>query len=405
MANVSVTVPPSPTAPMWVELIESGLRLASEQDLESLGTPEIGDGVEALCRFVDRARAESTRRLREFEERRGPAEDGAPSTVSWLTHRGRMSPGAAADLVCVSRKLPELPQTTMALRAGEIGYQHASALAHTAEEVGAEAVREAESDLLSAARVVDVRTFAGLARHFRELVDAQGALAGANRDHERSHMHLSQTLGGCWRLDGWLDVEGGALLTTALLPLMKPLVGERRTSSQRRAAALLELCRRQLDAGELPRTGGQKPHLVVSVPAATLDGEPGSPGAEIRGAGHVIGEVARRLACDSVITELREDREGRPVSIGEPEATVKASVRRKVIARDGGCRFPGCTRPVEWCDVHHTVWRSRGGSSRVEDLVLVCRFHHRCLHEGGWRIERGEGGTIRFVPPSRMRAP
>jgi hypothetical protein len=389
-------VPPHPL-PAWAELIDRGLRIAEEEDLA--GTGGLGEHVELLLKLADRHQAEAARRLREFEQRKGPAEDGAPSTVAWLTGRCRMSPGRAADMVCVSRRLEELPQTARAVRAGEIGFQHASVMAHTAADVGAEKVRGAEEHLVPAAGTLGVREFQYLARRFRECVDAKGALADAKRDHERRRLYLSQTLGGCWRLDGWLDPEGGALLTTALNPLMKPLPDERRTGSQRRADALLELCRRQLDAGTLPVVGGQRPHLYVTVPAATLRGEPGSPGGEMRWAGPVIGEVARRLACDAVCTEITVGPRGEPLAIGRPKRTIRGRLRRLLVARDGGCRFPGCTRPPEWCDGHHIRYRRNGGPTTLENLVLLCRFHHGCVHEGGWSIVWRSQTEIEFVGP------
>jgi transposase-like protein len=390
--------PPAPE-PAWADLVGRGLRTAASVDLQSLSTSDLGDGVEALCRIGDVVQAEMVRWLRQHEQRHGPAADGAPSTVAWLSLRGRMSPGRAADLVCVSRQLPELPATARALREGEIGYQHASVMARTANQVGPQAVREAEHDLLVAARAHDVRSFAHVARHFRECVDADGALDDANRDHERSRIHLSQTYGGCWRVDGWLDTEGGALLTSALNPLMKPLPGDRRTGSQRRGAALLELCRRQLDGGRLPLVGGQRPHLFVSVPVETLRGEPGSPGGELRWGGPVPGEAARRLACDAVRTEVIVGAGGVPLRVGPPAKTILAPIRRHLIARDGGCRFPGCIRPPEWCDAHHVRPREVGGPTVLENLVLLCRFHHRCVHEGGWRIRVGPETAFEFVAP------
>jgi Domain of unknown function (DUF222) len=262
--------------------------------------------------------------------------------------------------------------------------------------VGAEIVREAEPHLIEAAPKLDIRRFAYLARRLRECVDPEGALGDANRDHERRRLHLSQTLGGCWRLDGWLDPEGGGLLKTALLPLMKPVPDDRRTGSQRCADAFVELCHRQLDGGRLPLVHGQRPHLFVTVPLATLRGEPGSPGGEIRLAGPVVGEVARRLACDAVRTEITIGAEGELLAVGEPEHTIHPKVRRKVVARDQCCRFPGCTRPLEWCDVHHI---DPTGPSELWNLLLLCRPDHTQVHEGGWRIVRVSETGIEFVPP------
>jgi hypothetical protein len=395
MASAAAVLPHP--LPAWAELIDRGLRMAEDEDLG--GTGALGEDVEMLTGFADRHQAEAARRLREFELRRGPADDGAPSTVAWLISRCRMAPGRAADMVCVSRQLPDLPQTTRALRDGEIGFQHASVMAHTASDVGAAAVREAEEHLVPAAAALGVREFGQLARRFRECVDADRARAGANRDHERSRVYLSQTLGGCWRLDGWLDPEGGALLTTALNPLMKPLPEDRRTASQRRFEALMELCRRQLDGGGLPTAGGQKPHLYVTVPVETLRGEPGSPGGEMRWAGPVVADVARRLACDAVCTEITVGPRGEPLAIGKPTRTIPHRLRVLLVARDGGCRFPSCTRPPEWCDGHHIVWKRNGGPTVLSNLLLVCRKHHGYVHEGGWTIVWTSETEIEFRPP------
>lgn len=394
------TVTASPLAPAWATLLESGVRSAAGEDLDALDAAALGRGVVALLRLGDLLQAEVARRLRRFEELHGPAAEGAPSTVAWVSVRGRRSPGSAADLVCVARQLAELPQAARALSDGQIGYQHASVIAHTASQVGAEAAAVVGPDLVEAAKEVDVRRFAHFARQVREIADADGALADANRDHERSRVHLSQTLGGSWRLDGWLDVEGGAMLSTALIPLMPPpRGGDRRTASQRRAAALVELCRRQLDGGRLPTVGGERPHLHVTVPVETLRGEPGWPGGEIRGAGPVVAETARRLACDAVVIENVLGADGALVSAERRGKTVPAPVRRGLIARDEGCRFPGCDRTVEWCDGHHLVWRSHGGTHDLFQLLLLCRLHHRFVHEGGWTIERTGDGELEFVPP------
>jgi hypothetical protein len=383
--------------PAWAALVDRGLRLAESDDLTSAGAP--GEEIELLYRCADRLQAEAVRRLHEFEQRQGPAGDGATSTVAWLTDRCRMSPGRATDMVCVSRQLPELPETRRALREGEIGFQHASAMAHTASDVGAETVREAEKDLVPAAGRLGVREFGYLTRRFRECVDPDGALEDAKRDQERRRLHLSQTLGGCWRLDGWLDAEGGALVKTALNPLMKPLPADPRTGSQRCADALLELCRRQLDAGTLPIVGGQRPHLYVTVPQATLRGEPGSPGPEMRWAGPVVREVAQRLACDAVRTEIVVGPRGEPLSIGCSKRTIPARLRRLLDHRDGGCRFPGCSRPPDWCQGHHIQHYEDGGPTILGNLLLACKPHHDLLHEGGWTIRWVSETEVEFVPP------
>ncbi|HEX6492834.1 MAG TPA: DUF222 domain-containing protein, partial [Candidatus Dormibacteraeota bacterium] len=333
------------------------------------------------------------------ERRGGPREEGATSTTAWLRTRGRVTGGEAATMVCVARHLPELPATDQALRSGEIGFRHTSVIARSAEELGDERVREQEQTLLAAAPHLDVRDFRYLTRYLREVIDPAGALRDANRDREASRVHLSQTLDGVFRLDGILDVELGALLQTALNRHMHPVPGDRRTASQRRAAALADICLRELNAEPLPLVGGQRPHLTVTVPIETLRNEPGSPGGVLRWAGPIVGDLARRLACDCVRTVVTVNAAGDPVSIGPPEQTVTAGVRRKLAARDRRCRWPRCDRPPEWTDAHHMVFRSLGGRSNDDTMLLLCRPHHTLVHEGGWTIAWNDDGTLDVRPP------
>jgi hypothetical protein len=238
-----------------------------------VSTTALGDRLVALCRCADLIQAEIARGLVHFESRGGPRHDGAASTVAWLRTRGRVSGNDAAGMVCVARNLAELPETARALREGEIGYPQAPVIAHCAEEMDGERMREAEPTLLQAAPHLDVRDLRHLARYLREC---------ANRDHEASRVHLSQTLGGVFRLDGTLDAEAGAVLMTALNRHMQPILGDRRRASQRRAAALVELCLQDLNGEPLPLLGGQRPHLHATVPVETLRGEADAPGGLLR---------------------------------------------------------------------------------------------------------------------------
>jgi 5-methylcytosine-specific restriction protein A len=91
--------------------------------------------------------------------------------------------------------------------------------------------------------------------------------------------------------------------------------------------------------------------------------------------------------------------DGVPVTVGRPTRTVRADVRRRVVARDRGCRFTICDRPPAWCEVHHLVWRSRGGRHLMTNLALFCREHHDLFHEGRWRVHRRPDGELEFEPP------
>jgi len=135
-------------------------------------------------------------------------------------------------------------------------------------------------------------------------------MGGANEGYDWQFWHLSQTFEGGCRIDGRIDAEGGAILRTALDAVMGPRQeGDNRMGSERCADAAVEMARRQLDSGQLPEAGGQKPHVAVTVDLATLSNEPGSMAAELEWSLPIPAETARRLACDAAIT---------PIIDGEP---------------------------------------------------------------------------------------
>jgi hypothetical protein len=76
-------------------------------------------------------------------------------------------------------------------------------------------------------------------------------------------------------------------------------------------------------------------------------------------------------------------------------------MRRALRTRDKGCRFPGCDRPVDWTNPHHIIHWARGGPGNLPNLVSVCYYHHRLVHEGGWQVVKS-GREFRFLPPERI---
>jgi hypothetical protein len=286
-----------------VEAAVVDLQALADEDVTVLPSSAVGAQLVELRQTIDRLEVEFSRRLAHFQRRRGYAEEGACTLVAWLRWRCRLTPGAAAQRVELARHLPDLPGTTQALAAGAIGYQDAAAITRAAEEVGPEAVARAEPALLEAARRLDPFRLRLVTRHLRYCADPDGVLRDANLAHERRHLYLSQTWEGLFAINGLLDAEGGATLQTALNALLgPPEPGERRTAAQRRADGLVELARQRLDAGDLPEVGGQRPHLTVTAPLATLRREPQAPAGELECAEPIPAQTVRRLACDASST-------------------------------------------------------------------------------------------------------
>jgi hypothetical protein len=96
--------------------------------------------------------------------------------------------------------------------------------------------------------------------------------------------------------------------------------------------------------------------------------------------------TARRLACDATLIPAVLGSAGEPLDIGRATRIVPAGMRRALVLRDGGCRFPGCDRAPQWTDAHHLTPWAQGSPTRLQNLLLLCRNHHTTVHEGGWRI-------------------
>jgi hypothetical protein len=337
--------------------------------------------------------------VRRFDKSGEYQADGAVTVTEWLRWKCKLSGGAAAERVEIARLLEQLPKTEAAFASGAVGYQHAVVMARAAEHVGAAAVRKEEARLLQAAQAMDPGKFTGVAKNFEHRVDAEGALAEANRAYTRRYLHLAEPQDGMIRIDGLLDAEGGATLRTALEAFMKPIKGDARSYGQRQHDALIELCRQR--AGGKRDGAGQRPQLIIRASVDTLAGMPGMPAGELEGGGTVPAATVQRYACDAALVRIT-GRGELEHELGHATRTIPPSTRRALEARDQHCVFEGCDRRLSWCDGHHLVWWIKGGPTTLPNLALLCRPHHRMVHEGGWTLERRDERFKAIPPPRRV---
>ena len=375
---------------------------ALDEQLAALPDCALGDELVDMRSAIDRLECVFAHTLRRFDRSREYSSAGAVSTIAWLRWKCHLSTGAASARMAIARTIEHLPQTEAAFARGDLGVQHVTHVARTAEQIGCDAVREHEGILLNAAKYLDPNRFSLVTRHLRHCADPDGALDDANDAHEVRRLHLSHTIDGVYVVDGLLDSEGGAMLQSALNALSAPLPRDERSAAQRRADALVEVCRRQLDAGDLPAAGGQRPHLTLTASIDTLRGEPGHPPADVQWGLPVPGETARRIACDAAAAMVVLDAQGAPIGAGRSTRVIPPALRRALVVRDGGCTFPGCDRPPDWTDAHHLEHWADGGPTDLANLTLLCRRHHRMVHEEGWRLARGDGRMI-AIPPDRFK--
>jgi hypothetical protein len=360
------------------------------EDLDATPDASLAQDIVDLFRFADQAQAQALRRLARYDGRMAWRSDGSLSMQAWLRKHCRLSPGAARERVTVARRLnDELPETATAFAAGEISYSHARGIATATTDLRRGRVRAIEPILVDVAREHDPTELSRAVAVWREAADAEAALERDHGDHTARRFHLSQTFEGRWRADGDFDAEGGATITTAINSYMHPdpKGSQPRSPAQRRADALVEMCRQVLDRGDAPVKGGVRPQLNVTVDLETLERRAGAKAADLDWHGPITGETARRLACDAGVSRIITKGKSEILDVGRRTRVVPSAIRRAVIARDRCCVEPGCDRPWWWCDVHHKVHWIDGGRTAVEDLELRCRRHHRDVHEGRARIQ------------------
>jgi hypothetical protein len=383
------------------ELGAEDLRHASDEVLEA-------DFAE-LERAAGAVEAELARRAAEIDRRGSFRRDGYLSISSWLAHRFRMAFSAATQLVRVALALEQMPRTREALSQGEIS-RWAMAILVAAHEVDPDEFSRVEEALVDTAGTLPIPDLKRAVAHWRDAVDHRWAEEDAEHVFQLRRLHVSPTLEGMVRVDGEFDPETGQVLITALRTVLdaeerRPET-DRRTFAQRRVDALGEICRRWLDSTDRPQVSGERPHVTITVDLEALEGRSGFR-CELGDAGAITAETARRWACDASIARVITIGRSEPIEVGRRTPVVPASLRRAVVVRDGGCRFPGCDRPDGWCDAHHVRHWADGGPTSLSNLVLLCRPHHRLIHQR-FGMEMVQGRPVFLRPdgsPLEDRAP
>jgi len=329
---------------------------------------------------------------------------GSTTAIDWLRHNCKMSGHSAAERVAVGEHRERLPQSVMAMEEGRIGFAHLVLLARTADAVERSTTGQGfeETALLQQAEGMSVGKFRHACFHARHALDQEGVIQDEVDQVLRRELTMTQGENGMYFLHGRLDSEGGATLRTALEPLARESGKDDVRHRQRRwGDALIELARQSLDMGQLPRKGGQRPHVMITASVETLLGLAGCPGAEMEFSRPLSVEALRRLTCDCSITRILLGPDSVPINVGRAWRTISPSQYKALVARDKHCRWPGCERPAAWCEGHHTIPWALGGGTDLKRLMLVCNRHHWMLHQGGWQLIKTGDGRMLTIPGKR----
>jgi hypothetical protein len=339
--------------------------------------------IEAVCRIAERAEALKLRELRRYERSGEWRAEGFLSAASAIRNRCNMAHGAATAALQLGEKLEQLPETAAAFAAGEISRQHVTAIADACTPERIDALREVEFELVSLARQAKPKAVRAVVRRLADSLDGDDGASEDEAQLARRRLHASVSIGGMVVTDGQFDPEGGEIYLTALKAEMEAdrQKNDARTPAMRRADALINICKRSLDSGEIKGTGGVRPHVTIVADAAELERRGGADIVEqVRADAAHVGRLStatlRRITCDCGISRVITDGPSVVLDVGRTTRTIPAALRRALLVRDRHCQGKGCDRPGAWCDVHHIQHWVDGGPTNLENTKLLCRRCH-----------------------------
>jgi 5-methylcytosine-specific restriction endonuclease McrA len=382
-----------------MEILTSDLPSPEEPAAE---LDRLGDEIAELSAHLEAATAHLLDLIREFDARAG-WNTGFRSCAAWLAWRVGLDPGAARERVRVAHALGTLPLLARALARGELSYAKVRALTRVATP-------ETEERLLAVGRAGTAAHVERIVRGWRR-VDRQAEARETKRRHASRALHVYQDEDGMVVLRGRLAPEVGALLVQALAAAREALYQQRRadvsaetpTMAQQQADALALLAETALHSGIDPGAPAERYQVVVHVDGPVL-ADPDAPGQSVLDDGtHVSAETSRRLACDASRVMMRHAPDGQVVEVGARTRTIPPALRRALHHRDQGCRFPGCGLPFG--QGHHIRHWAHGGPTTLSNLALLCRRHHRAVHEEGYQVDREPDGELRFRRPDGRLLP
>ena len=365
--------------------LRSALEDLRSETLTGLPDARIEDEFAELVRIGELLELERLRRLVEIQRRGLHRRDGHLSLTAWLAGQFKVGWGPARMQARFASAMEHMPVTVRAVEDGDISVSEAQMLV-VARREDPEIFERTEAQLVRAATDHSVGDLARVIGFWRQRVERERGRDGDEGLRAGRRLHASRTLGGMVRIDGDLDPETGESVLTALSAVMDAEVRasatDERTPPQRRADALGEICRGWLDLANRPTVGGERPHVTVTMDVGALTDPLGAHG-EFDHAGPVGAGLVRSLACDASVMRVVMAGPSQPLDVGRRTSVVGPAMRRAVIVRDRTCRFPGCDRPHAWCDAHHIVHWADGGDTSIANLILLCRRHHRLIHERG----------------------
>jgi hypothetical protein len=321
----------------------------------------------------------------------------------------------------------ERSATLEALRAGDVSPAQASIVCEAMDRLPSSPVLRdrGEAVLLEESKRLNATDLARTARHLAEIVDPDRQErrdeAALEREERSAHLgrYLSITsdgMGGVW-VKGHGSAEDGALMKAALLPLTKPAPAmdpddpdcatetDPRDHGARMWDAMVQLAQHALESDPtLPSSHGARPRVAVSVDLESLRGLFVPEAEAVTDDGLRLSVAAvRRLACDADVIPVVLGTAGEVLDVGRTCRLVTPALWRALVARDKHCAFPGCKKPPVMGHAHHIIHWADGGTTSLDNLVLLCGEHHRVIHATPWKVRLDpDDHRPEFLPPPKL---
>jgi 5-methylcytosine-specific restriction protein A len=372
-----------------------------------------------LTRLVSRVQVEAVAELQRrgtFAAKGYRRPEHAVAEVLTVERGRAMEIVRSADHVSARRDLqgqvlePVLPAMADAFAVGTASLQHVNLIARVMDRPAAQRIPPytwagIEQHIASIADTCTPTELAKLADDLVRTYDQDGAEPDDDRPEPVQVNELRVTR---WR-DGGGEIHGTfedpvrfAMIATVIDAKSKPLTKDDHRSAPSRAAdALAEVCGWVLDHGDqelLPDVAGERPRVVLTVGLPDLENRARAGCLDFGGT--PLPSEVRMMCCDAGLIPIVLGGHGEPLDVGRDRRTIPTAIRRAVTVRDRGCAHPGCDRPPSWTEIHHIKEWSKGGHTRLDNLVMLCRTHHREIHATEWLVRIARDGLPEFIPPA-----
>lgn len=362
--------------------------------VEALDLDVDADELRRTCAARDVLDAKLALGVHAFEAAGAHEAQGAVNARTWLRQEARLCPPAAGRTVSTGARLVDFPELAHSVLAGRLsGGQLDIVLAHVRPRHRARFASHAPQ-LVPLLEPLTVDETARAMQEWRRRADAEDD--GGLGDTTESELHHASTLDGVGVLRGHLDTDDNAVVDAALRAADSR---DRALSlARRKADALTQICQHFLDhQGITPKGRRERPHLNVYV----LPDPYGAPQARYTGSDAPVSpEAWGVLGCDAAWHRLLLDADSARLDYGRETRDWATDLYNAIVLRDGGCRAGACDAPASWCDVHHVDFWEHGGTTDVDNGVLLCRRHHRMIHKRGFHLKLLPDGTTELTTPT-----